>query len=381
MPFRSKFIKLCGRPKRARSPCPTTPSPEPPRPVCYLLRLPRELLFLCALYLDQQSLSRFIRTCRFTHQFRADFENQSHRAPAHTYAEWYTYRREVQEYGEILVMKPSDPPEPLRNAVIEGNYHLVKLFLEDHVDPNSWDVRGSYMLNLAAQKHQYDIAQLLLQFGADPNRGEALTLDLAVEDRLIPRSQSALWFELLLPYGAKFKKRKTLVCLWMTERGDLLRQASRNVLDMADVYDTLEREHGRNRDANETHAILERRRRAFVREILNVAMPLSTSRPMLEALIDVDSRVLMMDVEGCTLFDYALQCKLLAFALSLLERGVTSRVPELRNAVREGNKWRVRRYMNAPSAWFNRSETWQSSAWELTWRVNEMREELSYYCL
>ncbi|PYI02820.1 hypothetical protein BO78DRAFT_472329 [Aspergillus sclerotiicarbonarius CBS 121057] len=224
MPLSCIFIRLHGRHKSPCSPCltisseppsvsPSPPqrplSPEPLRQDCCLLRLPDELLLWSARYLDQQSLSRFTQTCRFIHRLRADLEKQSHRAPAHAYAEWYEYRREVQKNDVKSVVKPSDPPEPLRDAVVEGKYRLVKSFLEDHVDPNSWNVYGSSMLFLAIQNRHYNITRLLLQFGADPNREGAFTVDHAMEGPLALKHRPD-WFELLLFMERSSRKRAHL---------------------------------------------------------------------------------------------------------------------------------------------------------------------------
>ncbi|PWY94149.1 hypothetical protein BO94DRAFT_612949 [Aspergillus sclerotioniger CBS 115572] len=252
MRLSSIFRKLCGGSHTSpRSPCPTlsdepaSVSPSPPEQpsspelldddVYYLLQLPHELLFLCSSYMDQQSLNYITQTCIYTHRLTAKFDLTTRRAPTHAYAEWYEYR-----IRNSAVM-PSRYPEPLRDAVVEGNYHQVHKWLEEHADPNSWDLRGTYMLVHAIQQGHYNITQLLLRFGADPKREEALTLDHVIS-RLYFNRPVIDWFELLLPYGAKFKKRETFELLWATGRADLLRQASRNVPDIADIDGLLEQE-------------------------------------------------------------------------------------------------------------------------------------------
>ncbi|PWY84829.1 hypothetical protein BO70DRAFT_428430 [Aspergillus heteromorphus CBS 117.55] len=61
------------------------------------------------------------------------------------------------------------PPEPFSRAVKEGDYKSVKLFLNAGVSANPYTLDGLWMLHLAVQYGQINIAELLLQYGADPN--------------------------------------------------------------------------------------------------------------------------------------------------------------------------------------------------------------------
>jgi uncharacterized protein len=64
-----------------------------------------------------------------------------------------------------VVLKGSE----LAEAVLNGQYYVSRMFLENGADPEEKDVRGYTALLLAARRGLWDIALLLLNAGADPD--------------------------------------------------------------------------------------------------------------------------------------------------------------------------------------------------------------------
>lgn len=64
----------------------------------------------------------------------------------------------------------------LLDAISNGNYDETLQALEGGEDPNQFDEYGHSYLYIAVEFNYYEIAKLLLQFGADPNLGSMFPL-------------------------------------------------------------------------------------------------------------------------------------------------------------------------------------------------------------
>ena len=60
----------------------------------------------------------------------------------------------------------------LAEAVLNGQYYVSRMYLQNGADPNEEDLRGYSALLLAARRGLWDIASLLLEAGADPDRAD-----------------------------------------------------------------------------------------------------------------------------------------------------------------------------------------------------------------
>ncbi|RAL12901.1 ankyrin repeat domain-containing protein [Aspergillus homomorphus CBS 101889] len=143
------------------------PVPGPQPASCHLLRLPTELHVLFAKAMEPRDLSSFTRTCRLLNNTLWSELREKVYEYASTRYTYYvsTHERRIEHEQEFLLCR-------FYNAIVGRRYHAVRAFLEAGVDPNGGrgdrDPCSQALLHLV-EGGDLALAELLLQFGADPN--------------------------------------------------------------------------------------------------------------------------------------------------------------------------------------------------------------------
>lgn len=273
-------------------------------------RLLTELIPMCSRYLDRNDLYFLMRTSRIFRNVLGDILLREHALPSvDCYREWCSPDSEGKAHDnkgdtsdQDLKMRDSRemPYEPLVTAVSDGSYDLVRRFLKAGVNPNAVSLNSICMLHLAIQEHQYEITQLLLESGADPNIECRVTKKLAL-DLVTQRFKHAYaWVELLLTHGANFTRNETFEWLCKTERGDFFRRAFNNGTDVVNLYDD---------------------KHIFGSWRLAQAMS-SSSTMMIDILLDLEPKLTRIekDDDGLSLLHLALERHRPDVALRLIDR-------------------------------------------------------------
>ncbi|KAJ6110513.1 hypothetical protein N7486_002748 [Penicillium sp. IBT 16267x] len=158
-----------------------------------LPNIPRELLLIIAKFCDTQSFARLTQTCKDFH-FALAFDKtkrakQEALLPASSYHKYYVYNdNQTPGIDRPLHLVTSNVFSPhtrwnqamsrrgftnhegrLVRAVHKGKIHGVRALLKMGVNPNSYDCSGVWVLNLAVDNQDLEMADLLLSYGADPN--------------------------------------------------------------------------------------------------------------------------------------------------------------------------------------------------------------------
>ncbi|KAJ9295070.1 hypothetical protein DTO271G3_6240 [Paecilomyces variotii] len=144
--------------------------------------LPPELIILVSNHLSVQDLCNLSATSRrINHLLRPCLQQAGKlyalASPA-DYEKWAALAAEVA--GGRRARQEKHPIEPLVTCIVDGRYESVRKFLEFGVDPNAYTVTGVRMLKCALYHFRFDIAELLLEFGADPCLGDVGQRDSAV---------------------------------------------------------------------------------------------------------------------------------------------------------------------------------------------------------
>ncbi|PWY96579.1 ankyrin [Aspergillus sclerotioniger CBS 115572] len=212
-------------------------------------RLPTELFLLCSRYMDRNDLACLMRTCRMFRDTLGDTIYREHALPSEDcYKEWCSHDSEGKTHGNKgntskKVFKMRDnfemPYEPLATAISDGNYDLVRRFMKAGVNPNAVSLNSISMLHIAIQEHRFEITQLMLDSGADPNIECLVTKQLALDFVTQRHKQAYAWVELLLTYGANFTRTETFEWLCKTGREDFIRRAFNNGTDVVDLSDSM----------------------------------------------------------------------------------------------------------------------------------------------
>ncbi|KAJ5653250.1 hypothetical protein N7490_000253 [Penicillium lividum] len=147
--------------------------------------IPCELLLIIANFCDTQSLARLTQTCKTIHITLTP--NKTHRGkkeallPAESYLERYIYNE-----GQIPGIHPparfsTTWPSTARirrgfnnegrlvRAVQKGKIHGVKALLDMGVNPNAYNYTGVWILDIAVDKQDLEMVDLLLRYGANPD--------------------------------------------------------------------------------------------------------------------------------------------------------------------------------------------------------------------
>ncbi|GES64546.1 F-box domain and ankyrin repeat protein [Aspergillus terreus] len=164
--------------------------PSPPHSSCFAKVPPEILLEICG-HMDPPSLARFSQTCKYM-DFQLCVERKK-AAKQHALPSPEEYERARYRWNEAC-----RPMEHMAKAVRDGRYFAVLGFLKAGVDANSYTLGFRSLLGLAIYKKQVDIVQLLLRYGADPERSQ-----FDPPRSSISHLYSAAMAYLLLRFGAK----------------------------------------------------------------------------------------------------------------------------------------------------------------------------------